>query len=75
MFYGPIIRPVLQQSLGEIVSRLTFLFQWIRVRLILRHVDYTMNVEANLFRVGGPVLVAEAVHISAVMLGFEGVVS
>ena len=41
----------------------------------LWHVYNPVDIEANFFGVGGPVLIAEAVGVSAVGLGIEGVVA
>ena len=53
----------------------TLFLQWVLWRIALRHVDYTVHVEADLFRIRRPMLVAEAVCISAVFSCVEGVVA
>ena len=54
---------------------LTLLLQRILGSLALGHVDYSVYVEADLLRVRGPVLVAEAVLEFAVMGRGERVVA
>jgi hypothetical protein len=54
---------------------LTLLLQRILGSLALGHVDDTVHVEADLLRVRGPVLVAEAVLELAVMGGSKRVVA
>jgi len=56
-------------------ATLTLLLQWILRGLALRHVDYTVHVEADLLRVCRPVFVAEAVFVLAVMSCDERVVA
>jgi hypothetical protein len=53
----------------------TFGVQWVLGSVGLRNVDDTMDVERHLFAVRAPVLVAEAVEISTVVSGGEGVVT
>ena len=56
-------------------ATLTLLLQWVLRGLALRHVDYTVHVEADLLRVGRPVFVAEAVFVLAVVSCDERVVA
>jgi hypothetical protein len=56
-------------------SKLTLFLKRILRSLALGHVDYTMHVEADLLRVRGPVFVAEAVLVFAVMSCHERVVA
>lgn len=53
----------------------TLLLQWVLRCLRLRHVYDSVHIERHLLRVCGPVLVAEAVHVSAVLVGGEGMVA
>ena len=53
----------------------TFFLEWIRRRLALGHIDYTVHVERNLLAVRRPVLIAEAVGVSAIHRRVEGVVA
>lgn len=56
-------------------ATLTLLLQRVLRGLALRHVDYTVHVEADLLRVGRPVFVAEAVFVFAVVSCDERVVA
>lgn len=53
----------------------TFFLQWILGRLGLGNVNNAMHIERNLFCVGAPVLVAEAVCVAAVHGSGEGMVA
>ena len=55
--------------------RHTLFLQWIRRRLALWHVDYSMYIERDLLSTRRPVFVAEAVSMLAVILGIEGMVA
>lgn len=57
------------------MNLLTLLFQRILRCLVLRYVDNAVHIEANLLAVGGPVLVAKAVRVPAIVLGVEGVIA
>jgi hypothetical protein len=54
---------------------LTLLLQWILGCFRFGDVDNAVHVERDLFRVGAPVLVVEAVSIFAVFFGIERVVA
>lgn len=56
-------------------AALTLLLQWVLRGLALRHINYTVHVEADLLRVGRPVFVAEAVFVLAVVSCDERVVA
>ena len=54
---------------------LTLGLERILVGLVLGDVDNSVDIEGDLLAVGAPVLVAEAVHVFAILLGIEGVVA
>jgi len=56
-------------------ATLTLLLERILRGLALRHVNYTMHVEADLLRVCRPVFVAKAVFVLAVVSRHERVVA
>lgn len=58
-----------------ILSAHTFFLQRILWCLRLRNVNDAVNIERDLFRVGSPVLVAEAVGVSAVLRSDKGVIA
>lgn len=53
----------------------TFFLQGVLRRLALGNVDDAVHVEADLFRVRGPVLVAEAVRVLPILRGVERMVA
>lgn len=56
-------------------AKLTFLVQRILRRFRLGHVDDSVHVERHLLGASGPVLVAEAVRVPAVLVCGEGVIA
>lgn len=53
----------------------TFCLERILWGLGFRYVDNTMDVERDFLAVGGPVFVAEAVHIPPILSSLEGIVA